>query len=56
MGGIPIAPSEGVITLSPDPAYVFRNREELLADPGRLAEGIHTALDEVADTAARLLR
>ena len=52
----PIMPTEGVITLSPDPAYVFRNREELLADPTRLAAGIEVALDEVADTAARLLR
>jgi hypothetical protein len=52
----PIMPTQGVITLSPNPAYVFRNREELLADPARLAAGIETALDEVADTAARLLR
>ena len=46
----------GVITLSPNPAYVFQNREELLADPARMAAGIEDALKQVADTAAQLLR
>jgi hypothetical protein len=46
----------GVITLSANPAYAFSNREELLADPKRLAAGIEDALNQVADTATRLLR
>lgn len=49
-------PQEGVIVLTPNPAYAFQNREEMLADPTRLAEGIEVALNEVADTAARLLQ
>lgn len=52
----PIAPSEGVITLAPNPEYAFRNREGLLADPTRLAAGLEDALVQVADTAAQLLR
>ena len=46
----------GAITLTPNPAYEFKNREELLADPGRTAAGIQDALHQVADTAAQLLR
>ena len=46
----------GVITLTPNPAYEFKNREELLADPARMAAGIEDALNQVADTAAQLLR
>jgi hypothetical protein len=52
----PIAPSEGVITLSPNPDYAFRHREGLLEDPARLAAGLEDALNQVADTAAQLLR
>ena len=52
----PIAPTEGVITLAPNPEYAFRNREGLLEDPARLAAGLEDALVQVADTAARLLR
>lgn len=47
---------EGVITLSANPEYVFQNREAMLADPARLAAGIEDALNQVADTAAQLLR
>lgn len=47
---------EGVITLSPNPEYAFNNREELLADPKRLAAGIEDALFQVADAATLLLR
>lgn len=49
-------PQEGIITLTPNPAYVFNNREEMLADPARLAAGIEDALSQVAGTAAQLLR
>lgn len=50
------AADAGVITLTPNPAYEFRNREELLADPAKMAAGIEDALNQVADTAAQLLR
>jgi hypothetical protein len=46
----------GAITLTPNPAYEFKNREELLTDPARTAAGIQDALHQVADTAAQLLR
>ena len=46
----------GVITLSANPDYEFQNREQLLADPTRMAAGIEDALNQVADTAAQLLR
>lgn len=46
----------GVITLSPNPEFEFQNREQLLADPARMAAGIEDALNQVADTAAQLLR
>ena len=52
----PIGEPEGVITITPNEAYVFRNREQLLADPQRLAQGLTDALNDVADAAARLLR
>ena len=52
----PIGPTEGMITLSPNPEYAFQHREGLLADPARLAAGLEDALNQVADTAAQLLR
>lgn len=52
----PLTPAEGVVTLAPNPQYAFNNRAELLADPARLAAGIEDALNQVADTAARLLQ
>lgn len=51
-----MGPQEGVITLSPDPQYAFDNRAALLEDPKRLAAGIEEALNQVADTVARLLK
>jgi hypothetical protein len=47
---------KGVITLTPNPAYAFNNRADLLADPKKLAAGLEDALNQVADTAAQLLR
>jgi len=52
----PLAPAEGVVTLAPNPEYAFNNRAELLENPTRLAAGIEDALNQVADTAARLLQ
>jgi len=46
----------GVITLTPNPEYEFRNREELVADPERLANGIRDAMRQIATTAAGLMR
>jgi len=51
----PLNATQGVVTLPPNPEFSFRNRTELLADPGRLAAGIEDALNQVADTAAQLL-
>ncbi|WP_133254921.1 hypothetical protein [Phenylobacterium hankyongense] len=47
--------AQGVITLTPDPQYAFKNRAALLEDPKRLAAGIEGALNQVADTVAQLL-
>lgn len=52
----PLNAVEGVVTLPPNPDYEFKNRAALLEDPDRLAGGIEDALNQVADTAARLLR
>ncbi|MBC6983154.1 hypothetical protein [Caulobacter sp. 17J80-11] len=49
-------PQKGVITLSANPEYAFLDREDMLADPARLAGGIEDALNKVADTAVGLLR
>ena len=46
----------GAITLAPNPQYEFQNREQLLADPERMAAGIEDALNQVAETAVQLLR
>lgn len=52
----PLTPIEGVVTLPPNPQYAFSNRADLLENPQRLAAGIEDALNQVADTAARLLQ
>ena len=46
----------GVVTIAPNPAYVFQNREDMIANPQRLAEGIDDALKQVAETAVRLMK
>lgn len=51
-----MSPRDGVVTISPNPEYEFANRTDMLADPKRLAGGIEDALDQVADTAAKLLK
>ena len=52
----PIGEEEGIITLSPDADYAFDNRDQMVEDPARLAEGLDVALREVARTAVRLMR
>ena len=52
----PITPQDGVITISPNPEYQFRNREDMVTQPEKLAAGIDDALRQVADTAVKLLR
>ena len=52
----PIGTPQGIVTITPNGDYIFRNRGELLADPQRLADGLTDALNQVADTAAQLLR
>ena len=46
----------GVVTISPNPTYVFQNREDMISQPERLAEGIDDALKQVAETAVRLMK
>lgn len=52
----PIFASQGIITLTPNADYTFKNRSELLADPKRLEAGIQDAIGQTADTIARLLK
>lgn len=52
----PLNVGQGIITIPPNPEYSFENRSALLADSTRLAAGIEDALNQVADTAAQLLR
>ena len=51
-----MAPRSGVITLTPNPNYAFKNRADMLSDPKRLEAGLEDALNQVADTVAQLLR
>lgn len=51
-----LAAGQGFIVLTPNPDYAFEDRAALLADPDRLAAGIEEALNDVADTIARLLQ
>lgn len=46
----------GVITLTPNPEFVFQNREEMVTDPERLANGLRDAMQQIAATAAGLMR
>ncbi|WP_133303938.1 hypothetical protein [Aurantiacibacter aquimixticola] len=46
----------GVIALSPNPAYAFANREDMVTNPQLLAEGIDDALATVVDAAIGLIR
>jgi hypothetical protein len=49
-------PPRGVITIAPNPEFTFNNREEMRANPEKLANGIRDALRQVATTAAGLMR
>jgi hypothetical protein len=46
----------GVIALTPNPAYAFKDRDDLLVNRTRLQAGIEDALTQVADTVAALMR
>lgn len=46
----------GVITLTPNPEYVFESREDMVSDPRRLAGGLQDAFQQIATTAATLIR
>lgn len=50
-----IAAPGGVITLTPNPEYVFESREDMVTHPDRLASGVKDALQQVASTAAKLI-
>ena len=52
----PIGGQQGVVTIAPNPAYAFGDRESMVSQPERLAEGIDDALKQVAETAVRLMR
>lgn len=52
----PIVVQDGTITLSPNPDYVFQNREDMITQPERLAAGIDDALMRVADAAVSLMQ
>ncbi|HEX8223303.1 MAG TPA: hypothetical protein VF605_05760 [Allosphingosinicella sp.] len=51
-----IAAPRGVITLSPNPEFEFRNREEMVNNPDRLANGLKDAFQRIASTAAKLIQ
>ncbi len=52
----PINPQQGVVTLSPNFDFAFQNREDMITQPERLAEGIDVALREVVDASLRLMQ
>jgi hypothetical protein len=49
-------PPRGVITLAPNPQYLFGSREEMVSNPERLANGLKDALERIATTAVGLMR
>ena len=51
----PISAREGVIQLTPDPAYNFRNIKEIEENPEKAVAGLEDAMLKVADTIATLL-
>lgn len=51
-----IGAQAGVVVIPANPQYVFANREDMVSQPERLAEGIDDALRQVADAAVRMMR
>ncbi|MFL0356900.1 hypothetical protein ACI5KX_10525 [Erythrobacter sp. GH1-10] len=47
---------DGAITLTPDGEYGFEDREDMVENPERLAEGLDMALRSTVDAAINLLR
>lgn len=52
----PIGSMKNVVSVSPDPAYVFTNFDALVADPKRAVAGMDDAFTKSADTIGDLLR
>lgn len=48
-------PARGVITLTPNPDYVFDSRADMVSNPERLADGLRDAMHRIASTAANLM-
>jgi hypothetical protein len=51
-----VNPQQGVITLYPDPQYVFGGREDMITNPEKLAEGLRVALKAVAAESVKLIQ
>ena len=51
----PLTPREGVIQLTPDTRYNFRNIKEIQENPEKAVAGLEDAMMKVADTIATLL-
>jgi hypothetical protein len=51
-----VNPQQGIITLYPDPQYVFSGREEMVTNPEKLAEGLRVALKAVATESVKLIQ
>lgn len=52
----PVDAQAGIITIAPNPAFAFEDREDMISQPERLAEGIDDALRQVAEASVRLLK
>lgn len=51
-----VNPQQGIITLYPDPQYIFSGREEMINNPEKLAEGLRVALKAVAAESVKLIQ
>jgi hypothetical protein len=52
----PLGTPEKVITIAPDPDYDFADFDALVANPPKAKAGLENAIDQSADTVAKLLR
>ncbi len=52
----PVDAQAGIVTLAPSPEFVFQNREDMISQPERLAEGMDNALKQVTGAAVRLMK
>ncbi len=51
----PLNPREGVVTITPDPSYNFRNIKEIEENPEKAIAGMREAMTRVAETIASVL-